>query len=242
MGGGGEAFGFEGGGEIVGSGAEVWQDAHHVEPIGMFAAGRGQLQAAAVFKLRAESVAPSSAPGDDVGDFSGLCQGDGSLELGHAIIVGEEFGSARSAGLAAVGFVGGEAKFSGEGGVVGDDDTAVAATDVFEFVETVAAAETEMADGFAVIGGAVGLGAVFDDGDVFLLGDLLERIEIAGVAGKVHGDDGAGFFGDVFEYGFGEEICGMEVQVGEDGNGALVENRDDGAHVGDGWDDDFIAG
>ena len=58
----------------------------------------------------------------------------------------------------------------------------------------------------------------------------------------MHGHDGAGARRDGAADGGGIEIVGVRIDVGEDGDALLVENADDGAHIGDGRDDHFIAG
>ena len=63
-----------------------------------------------------------------------------------------------------------------------DDNSAVAASHVFEFIEAIAAANTKVADGFVVVGRAMGLGTVFDDRDVVRCSNFRQSIHVTSIA------------------------------------------------------------
>ncbi len=75
-----------------------------------------------------------------------------------------------------------------------------------------------------------------------LLRDGREGGEVRGVAGEMHGHDGAGLRRDGAAHGGGIEVVGARIEIGEHRHALLVEDADDGAHVGDGRDNDLVTG
>ena len=101
-----------------------------------------------------------------------------------------------------------------------------------------------MADGAdmpALVQRPIGLGAILDNVETVLLGEVHQRVHIGGVAGEVNRDYGLGSFGDSALDIFGVEAKVVTTQIGEDGDGVLREDGDDGADVSDGSGDDFVA-
>jgi len=65
--------------------------------------------------------------------------------------------------------------------------------------------------------------------------------EIGGVAREMDHDDGLGFLRNAGGNRLGRDVVRVRIHVGEDGHAALCEDGDDGALIGDGRRDDFVA-
>ena len=188
-----------------------------------------------------QAAAEADVRGDDGVELGELGGADGGLRLAHAVVGRERLGVA-AVGDAIVVLVAPFGEGRAEARVVRADEAAVAAADVFELVEGIAGEITEESDGFAAVGRAPGLGAVFDDEQVMLAREGHDRVHVGRVAGEMDDHDRLGFRREAAADVGGVEIVGVRVDVGEDGHELLVEDADDGAHVGDGRGDDFGAG
>ena len=126
--------------------------------------------------------------------------------------------------------------------VVRRDGAAVAVgAEVFRRVETEGRGEAESAREFAAVGRAVRLRRVFEDEEVAARGDFVDAADVGGLAVEVDGDDGARARRDGrFERG-GVERERVGVYVGEDGDGARVEDGERGVGGGQRRGDDFVA-
>ena len=187
-------------------------------------------------------LAPLSAPRDDRIELRQLRQRHRALKLRHSIIRRKKLRIAHGhARRAVIAFVGREANCLRERIIVCDRHAAVAAGDVLEFVEAETADVSERADGFPGVTRAVSLGAVFDHGNVFLARQLDDRFHVARVASQMHGDDrarrGRNFRADCLR----RHHIRPRIEIGEDGNRPLPQDRNDRPHVSDRRDDDFIA-
>ena len=94
-------------------------------------------------------------------------------------------------------------------------------------------------DAFAIDFDAEGVGGVVDDAKAVAVGDLLDGVDVAGVAVDMHGHDGGGFWGDGgFNLG-GVETAGGGVDVDEDGADAVPPEGVGGGHETIGGGDHF---
>ena len=80
----------------------------------------------------------------------------------------------------------------------------------------------------------MGLRAVLDYGQVVGAADFEDGAHVAGVAVEVDGEDGAGTGSDAALDVGGIGVEGLGVPVGEDGDGVVQDDAEDGADVG-GW-------
>ena len=243
-GGGGGAFGAEGvdpGGAGAAEAGEV--EAEEIKPVAVGVAGGdvGRVDAGEIGEEGGEELAGVVAAGGDVGEAGELRGGDGGLGLAHAVVWREVGGVAEAGDGAVVVFVAPRSEGGAEVGAARGDDAAVAAAEVFVVVEGVAGEVGVETDGAALVEGAPSLRAVFDEGDAVLAGERGEGGGVGGIAGEVHDHDRAGAGGERAADGGGVEVVGALIDVGEDGDALLVEDADDGAHVGDGRDDHLIA-
>ncbi len=118
----------------------------------------------------------------------------------------------------------------GHAGIAGDDAATFAGGHVFIGVEGEDLNVAKTAEAAAFVGGADGVGAVFDDAQAVLGGEGVERVEVHRAAGEVDGHDGAGARGDSSGK-FGDvEVVGAGLDVHEDG---LGPGEDDGVERGD---------
>ena len=69
-----------------------------------------------------------------------------------------------------------------------------------------------------------------------------DRVELARVAEQVRHDDRGGAIREPAAIGRGGDVAGARVDVGEDRDRALVEDRRERTHVGDRRGDDLVAG
>ena len=79
-----------------------------------------------------------------------------------------------------------------EGGVGGDDHAALAAGDLFVWIEPEDACAAERAGGLAFVPPAERLAAVFDHGDAEAVGDAGVEVHVGRVAEGLDGEDGPG--------------------------------------------------
>ncbi len=88
----------------------------------------------------------------------------------------------------------------------------------------------------------MGLGGVFDDGEIMAAGDGEDGVHVGGLAVQMNGEDGAGARGDGGFQLSGVQVVGAGIDVDVNGRGAGVADGGDGGveSVGDG--DDLIAG
>ena len=126
--------------------------------------------------------------------------------------------------------------------VAGGDHAALAARgDDLVLAEGPAADIAEGAHGPAAVARPVCLGAVLDDREIEIPCERQHAVHVAGPAGKVYTDDGAGTRGEYRGDGLGRDVLGVAIDVGEHGHGARVDDARDGGEKGAGRDDDFVA-
>ena len=73
-------------------------------------------------------------------------------------------------------------------------------------------------------------------------GNVHDGVHVGGAAGQVDGDDRFGLVGDLCFHGFGIQRVAVRIQIGENRDGVLIDDADDGTHIGHGRGDDLIAG
>ena len=88
----------------------------------------------------------------------------------------------------------------------------------------------------------MGLGAVLDDGQIVGAADLQDWAHVAGIAVEMDGEDGARTGGDAaLDIGRIGVEC-LRIPIGENGDGVVQNDAEDGADVGRGRGDDLVAG
>ena len=89
--------------------------------------------------------------------------------------------------------------------------------------------------------GAVGMGAVFDDDQVVLLGQGQDGVHVGHLVSQVDEDDGTRAGGERFLGGFWIEAVGEGINIDDDRDGAGSHGGSSGGLEGVGGDDDLIA-
>ena len=100
----------------------------------------------------------------------------------------------------------------------------------------------EGADGPAVDGGALRLGAVLDHGDAVRAGEVHEFGHVDGPAAEVDGDDRLGAGGEVRLHRGCIQVAAVAVDVDEHRRGAAHDGGGGGGDEGAGGGDDLVAG
>ncbi|MNS98122.1 hypothetical protein D3C72_1324790 [compost metagenome] len=125
-------------------------------------------------------------------------------------------------------------------GVVGEHRAAFTHGDVVGWVEAQGGDVSEGADQLAVVGGAQGVTAVFDQPQVVLLANLLDLGQVERVAQGVGEHDGLGFRSN----GGLDQVCidvvGGHVDVDEHRDGAKLHDRVDGRRKAGCYADHFV--
>jgi len=174
-----------------------------------------------------------------IGKVSQLDAEDGGLDFVEAAVPAR-LGAAIFFGLAVVAK---DTNARGEFGRIGYDHAGVAVgTEIFRGIKTEAGGVGERAGAAAFVGGADGLGVVFDNGQVARLRESENGIHVCGEAVEMDDDDGARARRDAaFEFGW-IEVVGVGADVGENGFGAEGTDGAAGGYEGEGRDENFVAG
>ena len=85
------------------------------------------------------------------------------------------------------------------------------------------------------------MGRILDHQQLILLRDFVDGIQIAGLSGKMYGDNGLGFFRDFSPNILGVDIVGFGVDVRKNGFAPAVKHAIGGSGKGQGRGDDFIS-
>jgi len=239
----GDALGAERGGDPGGQ----------VEGVGEEAEGVADLACGVVGLLRGD-FGEGLEPGDDAlldavepcDDGAGLAElddVDGGFDLGHAVIgPGEDFAGVALGGeavgppeSATFGEVGGAFV---ETSIVGDQESAFAASDDLVGGDGEAADVSPGADEASLDGGGTGLCTVLDDHEAVLSCDLHDGGHVADGAEDVGGGDGDGARGDQ-----GGDLLRVHgeglIDVAEDGDALGGDDGSSGGDEADGGDDDL---
>ncbi len=241
---GGDAAGVEVGEEFVAEAGA--RGAEHVEVVGVACAEGAGFVGREAGDAGEDGVEALGVFGAALGlgvEAGHLGREEGGLELGEAEVGAGDFVVELGTGLGAAAgvVVEGEGAF-GKGGVGGEKGAAFAGVEIFGGLEGEAAEGAEGADVFGIPLGEVGLGGVFDEGELVFFGEGEDLAEFADAAGHVDHDDGAGARGDLLFDGGGVDLEGLGIDVGKDGDGMEAEDGVDGGDEGIGRDDDFVAG
>ena len=130
----------------------------------------------------------------------------------------------------------------GLGGVVHDERTAFATcAKVLAGIEAESGHEAEGACDLAVVFRAVGLGRVFDQGDIVFLTNRKQRVHIAGVAVEMNRHEGFGARGDGLFDALGVDAAGLVVDININRTGTDVGNGPACGNKGLGRGNNFIA-
>ena len=174
------------------------------------------------------------------GSFSKLGERDGALKLAHPRVQRREV-VIRVLVAVTPSLVDEETHAAPELGIVGDDHAAFTGGDVLALLQAEAADGAERADGAAIIGGAIGLRAVFDNGEAVSRGELQDRAHLGRIAEQVGDDDGAGLWAQDALDRFRRHVAGPWVDIRKNRDRGLVDDRCDGPHISDGRRHDLVA-
>lgn len=128
-----------------------------------------------------------------------------------------------------------------DGGVVANDVPAFAGCDGFVGEEGEAADVTKGANVLPVVVNADGLGGVFDDVQVVLVGECADVAHVGAHAGEVNGHDGACAWGEQGCAAGDVELVVVRGDIDKDGGGTCEEDGVCGCDEGAVGDEDFIA-
>jgi len=211
----------------------------------------GDAQGGEFAEAGVDAAADGVAASVPVGELAELDAADGGLDLEHAPVGAEGFVDVAEAGRV-VAFVDGLVALAvvlvGPGGappalvVHGEEAAFAAGGDDLVLAETEGGEVAEGAHGPAVDGGALGLGAVFDDGDAVGAGEVHEVGQVDGPAAEVDGDDRLGAGGEVGLHRGCIQVAAVAVDVGEHRRGAAHDGGGGGRDEGAGGGDDLVAG
>ena len=180
------------------------------------------------------------APLDSAAHAFQLRQTHGRRLLVHPVAGGEAAVGARAIPASPVSLVHEEPHAFVHLVVVGDGHAAVAGGHVFGLLKAEAA---DVADGPEVpvpVPGDVCLAGVLDEDEFMAARHAQQRVHVARIPEQVHGDDGPGAVRDFPLDVRRVHVVGV-VNVGEDRDGVLHQNRHDRAQVGDGRGDNLVA-
>src|SRR5207237_5099810 len=124
--------------------------------------------------------------------------------------------------------------------VVGGDDSTFAGGEILARLEREGAHVADGAGGAIVERCAVGVGGVFDNGEVVLFGNRHDRVHVGDLPGEMDGDDGAGAGGNGRFDRARVDVEGFEVDVGEDRDGVGFDDGGRGGEKGVGRNDHFV--
>ena len=175
-----------------------------------------------------------------------LAEQDQCLEIGHAVVVADQPHRRRGAALALlraalVTDMGQPPEDIGKLGIIGDACAAFAGRQDLRLLEAEAADIADGADMLAGPAAAVGVGAVFDDFQVVLAGDLHDAVHVRERTEKVHGDHGLGLAGDRRFHFRRIHAQRVGLDIDHDRGRAAVNHRFAGRQPGMGRHDHFIA-
>ena len=139
-------------------------------------------------------------------------------------------------------FVDEEEHAAGETVVVGNDDAALTGRDVLPLLEAECSERTERPDLSAIVARHERLRAILDDRNAVRVRELLDRFHVGWIAEQMGNDDSPRSGRDRPLDRFGGDVVRMRVDVGEDRNRTLIENRRERPHVGNRRGDDFVSG
>ncbi len=213
-------------------------------PVAVFEIRWRQLRAVCLFKVTAEAleVVPCQilAMGSDLLDMGKLPQADGGGDVGHVELAAQHIhvqpvktgtGNALQTILfCQTGFL----------GIVQHQATALGRGDVLVRLEAERHEVTGCTDTFAIPAGTQGLGGVFDDTQVVLVGQCIQHRHIQGQAGQVDRDDRLGTWGDRCFYLGQVDVAGDRVDIGKYRRGAHFQNDVGGGDPRDRGGDDFV--
>jgi hypothetical protein len=188
---------------------------------------------------RVKVVGQGHTGANDVVQLFELSHGHGALQLGDAIIEGDEV-MVRLRVAVAPGLVDDQEHSPGQGRVAADDEAAFAGRDVLALLKAEAADVAKGADEPAAMPGAERLGAVLDHLQAAALGQGHNLGHVAGVAEEVRDDDGPRAVGEHALDRCGGDVIRPRIDIGEDGDRALIEDWRQRPHVGDCRGDNFI--
>ena len=174
------------------------------------------------------NVVAGMVPGVDVAELDGE---DGALEAVHAGVPADFVVVVAAAHAVLTEHFGALGEVAGVGG---DHAGVACGTEVFGGIEAEGGDVAEGSGFDSTPLGAPGLGGVFDEREVALLGDAGEGSPVSTLAKEVNGEDGAdGVSLGAVESGFdggGGKVEGFRVDIGEDGSGPGAK---DGAYGGE---------
>ena len=213
--------------------------------------GQGQAQSRQAGEAFAQQGGMAAPGGDPLGEAPQLDAANRRLHLGHAHVGAERFVQPAETGrmLAAVNCVKTLAVvLEGPGplpqGAVtgGQHPPFPAGGHDLVLAKREGRGIAEGTDRPPLVAGAVGLGAVLDDLQTVLPAQLQQRVDVAGPAGEVDGDDRLRPRGDQRTDRFGAQVLAHRIDIGDDRGGAA---HDDAARRGDegaGGGDHLVAG
>ena len=177
----------------------------------------------------------------DLAELGELGDRHRALQLAHAVVERQEVVVGLRVAVAP-GLVDEQEHPAGERGVVGDDHAALAGGDVLALLEAEAADGAERADLAAAVLGQKAWAQSSMTGMPLESASSMIAVMSHGIAEEVGDDDRLGAVAEAGLDGLRRHVAGDRVDVGEDRDGALVEDRGQGAHVGDRRRDDLVAG
>ena len=224
---------------LVGGGEGVLVDADRVEVVGVLGAvGRGRGVEARDLSDELVELTRVGAPALGVlGQTRELLGADRALDISHAVV--EADGGVLVLRGLAVGAEG--ADLVEQVLVVGGDHAALARGHVLGGVEGVGDGVAEGSDAACLVGREVGLGSVVDDGEALVDRELLDAVDVDGVAVDVGGGDGDGLVGDLPTRVLDVDTVGDGVGVDPDDLGTLRLEHGGGGDVGPRGAEDLVA-
>ena len=112
----------------------------------------------------------------------------------------------------------------GESGVIGHDQAAFRAGDVFDGVER-EYCRAAMPDRSVVISRAHRVSRIFNNGNAMLLSQLINRCDIGGRTGVMHRNNGAGAWRNSLSYSFRRHHQVVRIHINHDGRGTQQRNQ-----------------
>ena len=169
-----------------------------------------------------------------------MCACYGTLEIGHAVVESQEV--VIGVGVAvAPGLVAEKHHPPCVARIRRDDHATFARGHVLTLLEAERSDRSDRPHETLVLGGEIRLRAVLDHRDAVGLGHALDANNVARVAEEMCRNDCAGASREACGHRLGRDVQTRGIDVGEDGDRLLVENRRDGSHIGDRCRDDLIA-
>ena len=213
-------------------------------PVAVFEVGRRQLRAVLGFEIAAKAFEVVSCQvltmGGDLLDVRKLPQAYGGGNVGHVELATQHIH------IQAIEAAAGDALQSvllcqtGLLGIVQHQAAAFGRRDVLVRLEAEGHEVASCADAFSIPAGPQGLGSIFDNTQVVLVGQRVEHRHIHRQAGQVDRDDRLGARSNGRFYLGQVDIACHRVDVGKDRSGADFENHVGRGNPGDWGGDDFI--